>query len=534
MTAPSSCTRTSLLWPEVSVGGQAQHRRSTRMAGSHHLEPSHCPHGDEWRWASTSSNGSRRRANESEGSSSSRSESRHRRTRSAPLLFPATFVTSTATPQGLHAPHLRPYPVPAPPDPSSTTHDDSLSISAATWPEGPPRVLRLASERDRGKLVTAINGQPQVSPHASSSTHRGMSRPGQELGPSSSFYRISVSASASRANSPERGPSAHDLGTHGPPPTSRLPASGHDYRFGRRDVRASASAHTFSAGNAGDMASSGSSLPGPPSAISSARSSRRGSEYTTATASPTTSISTAASATTAGPSTAWESHRSQSAFAESVRTEYTDDQARTSIHTSSSSAPFVDHPNVRVPPSAAFSSPARDTCSGTSRDHATNTPTPFLSLDSLHQAVSVSIYIGLSVMAGLALLGILAASYALTMADDMRGRIGDVLVRANSVGRQIKDGLLEQAEAIKSLQQDRNLRAGVFKTFVPGSGQSVPSSSRTSGARTPTEAPTASYPSQHPSFGAYRSGQQRRNANTSTQTFIWRLWVRACFCFRLH
>ena len=63
----------------------------------------------------------------------------------------------------------------------------------------------------------------------------------------------------------------------------------------------------------------------------------------------------------------------------------------------------------------------------------------------------------ISLLAGLTLLSILMASYGLTLADDLRGRIGQAMHKATGMGRWITDNVREQAELVR-LRTEKRLK----------------------------------------------------------------------------
>ena len=83
-----------------------------------------------------------------------------------------------------------------------------------------------------------------------------------------------------------------------------------------------------------------------------------------------------------------------------------------------------------------------------------------LSLRPLQQVISISIYTLISLLAGLTLLCILATSYGLTFADDLRGHIGHVMLKVNDVGKWMTDNLKKQAK-IGKMRRERRLKQGM-------------------------------------------------------------------------
>jgi hypothetical protein len=100
-----------------------------------------------------------------------------------------------------------------------------------------------------------------------------------------------------------------------------------------------------------------------------------------------------------------------------------------------------------------------------------------VSLIPIRQAVSISFYLFLSIVTALSLLSILLASYGLTLADDLKVRVGKAVEQATDM----KEWVKASSASDSSEREHRYKRASSSGTQTPRSGYASPSS----GTRTP-------------------------------------------------
>ena len=94
---------------------------------------------------------------------------------------------------------------------------------------------------------------------------------------------------------------------------------------------------------------------------------------------------------------------------------------------------------------------------------ASTRPRKVAALSPTHQAVHVSLYLLLSLLAGACLACIVVASYGLTLADDVRLRVGSAAHQAEDATRRIVKEVKEQAEYVREEYWEKELKRRLYE-----------------------------------------------------------------------